>query len=454
MEITLSKKQNLLRSLIVSQNIPEINVLGSTQSGKTFSCNLAITEYAEKLYNYAPTEKFNGAIIGWTTDTLKRNVADNIVDNLKSMGFKKDKDYIFKWGQQEKFLEIYNLKIYFFGFNNYLSFNKILGAPLIFVWVDEAARIYSVAKLQESFDQIVGRQISYAGHPYLKTIHTFNVEGGNNHPYKVKYIDNNDCKKLVFFPYDNPKLNTKEKIREVLKMFSTKTLKEQKIFNKWVVSEGKVFNKVNVINSLENWKIREIGIGVDYGSKNSTTFVPYALAYNTLTKRWGIVRLQVYYHNPQKLGTTPTTEYFSNQLRLFIVYLKNKYGVNIPIYDLVVDSEALHFINRLNADNIPNVGADKYPGSVKEGVEYIQSLFEKDFMYILEEESITHIHDDLNIELSAIDESLEEFNSYQYDRINSLKTGIDCFIKDLDHSIDASRYLFIEWKEKGKLPII
>ena len=154
------------------------------------------------------------------------------------------------------------------------------------------------------------------------------------------------------------------------------------------------------------------------------------------------------------MGTTPTTEYFSNQLRLFIVYLKNKYGVNIPIYDLVVDSEALHFINRLNADNIPNVGADKYPGSVKEGVEYIQSLFEKDFMYILEEESITHIHDDLNIELSAIDESLEEFNSYQYDRINSLKTGIDCFIKDLDHSIDASRYLFIEWKEKGKLPII
>ena len=454
MEITLTKKQNLLRKLITSQNIPEINVLGSTQSGKTFSCNLAVIEYAEKLYNYAPKERFYGAIIGWTTDTLKRNVADNIVDNLKSMGFKKDKDYIFKWGQQEKFLEIYNLKIYFFGFNNYLSFNKILGAPLIFVWVDEAARIYSVAKLQESFDQIIGRQISYAGHPYLKTIHTFNVEGGSNHPYKVKYIDNNDCKKLVFFPYDNPKLNTKEKIREVLKMFSTKTLKEQKIFNKWVVSEGKVFNKVNVTNSLENWKIREIGIGVDYGSKNSTTFVPYALAYNTFAKRWGIVRLQVYYHNPQKLGTTPTTEYFSNQLRLFIVYLKNKYGVNIPIYDLVVDSEALHFINRLNADNIPNVGADKYPGSVKEGVEYIQSLFEKDFMYILEEESITHIHDDLNIELSAIDESLEEFNSYQYDRINSLKTGIDCFIKDLDHSIDASRYLFIEWKEKGKLPII
>ena len=127
---------------------------------------------------------------------------------------------------------------------------------------------------------------------------------------------------------------------------------------------------------------------------------------------------------------------------------------NVPIYDAVVDSEALHFINRLDADNIPNITADKYPGSVREGVEYMQSLFDKDFMFILEEQSITHIHEDLTVDLSAIDESLEEFRSYQYDKIKSVKTGIDSFLKDQDHSIDASRYLFIDWKDKGKLPVI
>lgn len=453
MEITLSKKQNKLRELIVNPNLPEIDVLGSTQSGKTFSCNLAVPEYAESLYKYAPNERFNGAIIGWTTDALKRNVADNMVEMLDKQGFKKDKDYLFKWSQQEKYLEIYNIRFFFFSFNNYLAFNRILGAPLIFIWVDEAARIYSQPQLQESFDQLVGRQVSYAGHPYLKFVRTYNVEGGANHPYKVKYIDNRDCVKLIFFPYDNPKLNTEDKIRNVIKMFSTKTLRDQKIYNKWVVSEGKVFNKINVLKSLDNWKIREIGIGIDYGSSNPTTFVPWALAYNNITGRWGVFRLQTYYHSPAKLGTNPTTEYFSEQLRRFIVYLKTKYG-NVPIYDAVVDSEALHFINRLDADNIPNIPADKYPGSVREGVEYMQSLFDKDFMFILEEPSITNIHEDFSVDLSGIDESLEEFRSYQYDKIKSIKTGIDSFVKDMDHSIDGSRYLFIDWKDKGKLPVI
>lgn len=453
MEVLLSKKQNLLRELIASQNVPEIDVLGSTQSGKTFVCNLSVPEYAEALYKYDPTGDFKGAIIGWTTDTLKRNVVDDMLKMLDKQGFKKGRDYEFKWSQSEKYLEMYNIRIYFFGFNNYLAFNRILGAPLIFIWIDEAARIYTQAQLQEPFDQIVGRQVSYAGHPYLKMIRTYNVEGGANHPYKVKYIDNRECYKLIFFPYDNPKLNTEDKIREVLKMYSTKTLRDQKIYNKWVVSEGKVFNKVNVINDLSEWFIREIGIGIDYGSSNPTTFVPWGLALNKKTHRWGLIRLQTYYHSPAKLGTTPTTEYFSEQLRRFIVYLKMKYG-NVPIYDIVVDSEALHFINRLDTDNLPNIPADKYPGSVREGVEYMQSLFDKDFMYILKEESITNIHEDISVDLSGIDESLEEFDSYQYDRIKSMKTGVDSYVKDHDHSIDASRYLFIDWKEKNKAPVV
>ena len=453
MKIKLSKKQNRLRELILEKNVPEIDVLGSTQSGKTFSCNLAVPEYAEKLYQYSPTEKFYGAIIGWTTDALKRNVADDMIEMLDKQGFVKDKNYKFKWSQQEKYLDIYNIRFFFFSFNNHLAFNRILGSPLIFIWVDEAARIYSQPQLQESFDQLVGRQVSYAGHPYLKFVRTYNVEGGSNHPYKVKYVDNRNCDRLIFFPYDNPKLNTEKKIRNVVNMFPTKTLKMQKIFNKWVVSEGKVFNKINVVNSLNDWTIREIGIGIDYGSSNPTTFVPIALAVNKNTKRWNLIRLQVYYHSPAKLGTSPTTEYFSEQLRRFIVYLKLKFG-DIPIFDLIIDSEALHFINRLDTDNIPNISANKYPGSVREGIEYMQSLFEKEYLLILECKSITHIYDDYSVDLSSIDESLEEYNSYQYDRIRSIKTGIDCYVKDLDHSIDATRYLLLEWKDRNKAPVI
>ena len=31
--------------------------------------------------------------------------------------------------------------------------------------------------------------MSYANNPYIKTIHSFNVEGGENHDYKLDYLD-------------------------------------------------------------------------------------------------------------------------------------------------------------------------------------------------------------------------------------------------------------------------
>lgn len=460
LSLNLSKKQNKLIQLIISKNEENIEVLGSTQSGKTFSISLATILYAQELYKYAPNEKFKGAIIGWNPNAIKRNIADVMIDFLTKMGLKnKDKkgkgDYKFVWGQNEKYLQIYNITYYFFPFNNALSFNQILGGGLIFEWVDESARIYSQNTLQEIYDQLPGRQISYAGHPYLKRVNSFNVEGNENHPYKVKYLDNLKGRYLEFFPYDNPKIDTEDKIRDILNMFATKTLRLQKVFNKWVVAEGRVFTKINKIkrDEFQYLLFKEIGIGCDYGSTNATTFVPIALCYHELKRRWILVRLESYFHDSQKQGTTPTTEFFSKQLRLFLLYLKNKYK-RVPIIDLVVDSEAKHFINRLDTDNIPNTSADKYPGSVKEGVEYMQSLYDKEYLYELEEDSICYIHDDLTVEKCERDEVLTETESYRYDKIKSIKTGVDCYVKEMDHSVDARRYLLLLWLELNKAPTL
>ncbi len=449
LDLTVSKKQNQLRSQIIAQNVTKISVLGSTQSGKTFIICLSCIEYAEELYKYAPAEKFNGAIIGWTTDTLKRNIYDVIIDFLDVLGIA----YKTKYSQMERYIEIYNIRFYFFGFNNYLSFNKILGAPLIFVWIDESARIYSQLQLQATFDEIPGRQISYVGHPYKKTIHSFNVEGGENHPYKIKYIDNSNAVKFIFYPYDNPKIKTKEQIIEVIETFPAGPLRMQKIFNLWVVAEGKVFNKINIIDDLKDIVIREIGVGVDYGSVNATTFVPIALAYHRVMRRWILIRLPIYYHNSNKLSTIPTTEFFSKQLRLFLVYLKSIY-INIPIYDLTVDSEAKHFINRLLNDNIPCIPVDKPAGSVDEGVQLMQSLFEKDYLFVLKGNSIEIIYDNNHIHFSGKDEGYLEYQNYQYDKIRSIKEGINCYKKEYDHSVDATRYILRIWRKKDKCPLV
>lgn len=453
--INYSYKQAMLWNDIISPNKPEIYVLGSTQSGKTFVITKAIMEYAEKLWKYDPNKQYYGAIIGWTIETLKGNIVEVLEQSLKKFPRNKNKkSFNLVWNNDDKSLTIWNLKIFFFGFNNVKSFNKILGKPLILEWIDESARIYSNKELQQSFNEFPGRQMSFAGHPYLKTIHSFNVEGSDRHPYKMDYIDNKpNAIHYTFFPYDNPLLDTKEKIQQVVNMFPPGSLREQKVFNKWVVAEGKVFTKLNVIKEIPSTYImREIIIGIDYGNVNPTTFVPIALTYDQVQKRWKLVRLKIYYHDSRVEGDNPTTEYYSSQLRLFLVYLKSIYP-QVPITKIVLDSEATHFSNRMIADNIEHELSKKGPGSVNAGVEYLQSLLYKEIFEILESPSIRYFIGS-GFEESGKDEGLIEMDSYQYDKIKSEKEGTNCYKKELDHSIDATRYVLALMEEYGLAPVV
>ena len=453
--INYSYKQAMLWNDIISPNKSEIYVLGSTQSGKTFVITKAIMEYAEKLWKYDPNKQYYGAIVGWTIETLKGNIVEVLEQSLKKFPRNKNKkSFNLVWNNDDKSLTIWNLKIFFFGFNNVKSFNKILGKPLILEWIDESARIYSNKELQHSFNEFPGRQMSFAGHPYLKTIHSFNVEGSDRHPYKMDYIDNKpDAIHYTFFPYDNPLLDTKEKIQQVVNMFPPGSLREQKVFNKWVVAEGKVFTKLNVIKEIPSTYImREIIIGIDYGNVNPTTFVPIALTYDQVQKRWKLVRLKIYYHDSRVEGDNPTTEYYSSQLRLFLVYLKSIYP-QVPITKIVLDSEATHFSNRMIADNIEHELSKKGPGSVNAGVEYLQSLLYKEIFEILESPSIRYFIGS-GFEESGKDEGLIEMDSYQYDKIKSEKEGTNCYKKELDHSIDATRYVLALMEEYGLAPVV
>lgn len=457
MELTLSKKQQSLLNDIISVNKKEIYVLGSTQSGKTYDICLGTILYAQELHKYDSENEYYGSITAWSLETLKGNIVEPLEHFLKKMGFTKSTaktkgDYELRWQSEERYLQLWNVRFYFFGFNNQLAFNKILGKPLIFEWCDESARIYTQKQLQIPFDEFPGRQVSFAGHPYKKSIHSFNVEGSENHDYKKKYIDGKpNAIHYTFFPYDNPKLDTKEKIIEVVNSFPPGSLREQKIFNKWVVAEGRVFNELKVFNNLGNIRIREIGIGIDYGSVNPTTFVPIALCFKD--DKWFLTRLECYYHNPKENGDTPTTEFYTKQLKLFIDYLHNKYK-DIPITTLIIDSEASHFDNALEVANIRHNLSKKGPGSVDEGVQHLQSLIYKDYFYIYKQDSIKQILDNGEVIRSGKDESYIEFEGYQYDTIKAVKEGINCYKKEMDHSIDATRYLIDEWKATGRCPIV
>ena len=89
MTLTLSKKQLQLRNDIISRDVNEIYVLGSTQSGKTFIISESVIEYCKELHKYDPKKQYNGAIVGWSIDTVKGNIVDVIENFLSSMGYKK-----------------------------------------------------------------------------------------------------------------------------------------------------------------------------------------------------------------------------------------------------------------------------------------------------------------------------------------------------------------------------
>lgn len=448
----LSPKQVRLFKRIVESNPSEIYVQGSVQSGKTFVISLSIIEYTKRVYENDPNTKYNGAIVGWDLTTLKGNVADVIDNFMNELGYIKGKDYDLKYGTSDKYFEFLNVKYYFFGFNTKLSFNKILGKPLLFVWIDESARIYSNSTLQQSFDEFPGRQLSYVGHPYKRTIHSFNVEGNENHPYKKIYIDGKqDAIHFKFFPTDNPQIDTIDKVHKTIEIYPPGSLRKQKIFNEWVISEGRVFNSINILDNLDDLIIKEIGIGCDYGSVNPTTFVPIALCFHQKERRWILVRLETYYHDPGINGEKPTTAFYVEQEKQFINYLNQKYK-DIPITCNIVDSEAIHFTNALYNAGVSYDLATKGPGSVDRGVQQLQSLIYKKVLYILKTPTIELMNKEP--QYANRDESLLEFEGYQYDTIKSLNTGTNCYKKDKDHSIDATRYLIDEWQRIGKCPVL
>lgn len=141
--MTLSPKQEKLRDCILEPGDKEIYVQGSVQSGKTFVIDFSLIEYSYTLYEYDPNEKYYGGIVGWDLDTLKGNIVEVLQSHLDRFNYEKGTDYELKFGGNDKYVELWNIRYYFFGFNTKLSFNKVLGKPLIFVWIDESARIYS-----------------------------------------------------------------------------------------------------------------------------------------------------------------------------------------------------------------------------------------------------------------------------------------------------------------------
>jgi hypothetical protein len=74
-------------------------------------------------------------------------------------------------------------------------------------------------------------------------------------------------------------------------------------------------------------------------------------------------------------------------------------------------------------------------------------------LYVLNEKSINKFVNDIpQFDLEDIGQI--ELASYQYDNQKSVTSGQNCYVKDMDHSIDSLRYIVDEWQRQGKILVI
>ena len=75
-------------------------------------------------------------------------------------------------------------------------------------------------------------------------------------------------------------------------------------------------------------------------------------------------------------------------------------------------------------------------------------------MYELDTPSIRYFQNDGTPVFSGKDEALIELESYRYDTLKSENSGMNCYVKDLDHTIDSRRYILVEFERLGLVPVV
>ena len=84
----------------------------------------------------------------------------------------------------------------------------------------------------------------------------------------------------------------------------------------------------------------------------------------------------------------------------------------------------------------------------------MQSLFYKDYLFVLDKPSIRYFLPDGSYEESGKDEGILELEGYRYDKLRSEKEGTNCYVKEKDHQIDAMRYILEVYKRTNRAPVV
>lgn len=166
-------------------------------------------------------------------------------------------------------------------------------------------------------------------------------------------------------------------------------------------------------------RIGEIGIGIDYGQMNATTFEAFGINYEDQKLR-GIAE---YYHSGREEGKQKSPSEYAKDLKDMCDMIEAMYD-RVVSY-IFIDPSAAGLIEEVRRI-LPHITIMKAKNDVKLGISRVQKFLS--FCKIMISDTQVHL--------------IREFGLYQYDP-KSIKRGVEEPLKINDHCCDALRYLIM-----------
>lgn len=400
---TFSKKQLKVLSWWQNPKYSDHDAIicdGAVRSGKTSCMSISFAAWA--MQNFSGTDF---AICGKTITSVKRNLVNGLIKDLKELGFgvseKTSRNYF-----DVSFRHVTN-RFYVFGGKDESSAALIQGMTLGGVLLDE------VVLMPRSF---VEQAIARCSREGSKLWFNCNPESPS-HWFYTEWIKKASLKNALYVHFemsDNPSLS-----KRVLKRYESLysgAFYERYVLGKWTAVSGVVYPMfspaVHVVSPPP--ECVRFAVSCDYGTVNPASFGLWGEAEG----KW--YRLSEYYYSSKVEGSMRTDE--EHYLAL------EKLCQGRKIEAVVCDPSAASFIECIRRHGRFKVLPAK--NDVISGIRRVSdALRSKKIMFTPE-----------------CKDSLREFTLYRWDERN----GNDSVIKENDHAMDDIRYFVSEFIDRGE----
>lgn len=390
---TFSKKQRIVFTWW-KNNSPDFDGIicdGAIRSGKTSCMALSFVIWASVNFQLR-----SFAFCGKTISSLKRNMLEELIPRLESLGFSvknfPSKNYL------DISLGLKTNRFYIFGGKDEGSSALIQGITLAGVLLDE------VALMPRTFVEQAAARCSVKGSKLW-----FNCNPDNSyHWFKKEWIDKRKEKHLLYIHFslkDNPSLS-KAVIERYKRLYSGAFYKRF-VLGQWSNTSGAVYPMFSYEKntfSTPPERFDRYAVSCDYGTVNPASFGLWG-EYNGC---W--YRIDEYYYNSREKGFQRTDEEHYTALE------KLCRGKEIEI--IVCDPSAASFIECVKRHGRFKITQGK--NDVISGIRKVSDALKSG-----------------KIKISAkCEDTLREFSLYRWDE----RAGADCPVKENDHAMDDIRY--------------